>query len=121
MIPPIRVVGGALGFPLVLARVGRGLVTMTDGEGVRFGGFNALRALAALGVVAGHSLTTSSLDWLPRAAVENMATGVTLFFVISGFLLYRPFASSLTERSKVSINRFLCTSALRTRPLSVLV
>jgi peptidoglycan/LPS O-acetylase OafA/YrhL len=72
-------------------------------------------------VVAGHSLTTSSLDWLPRAAVENMATGVTLFFVISGFLLYRPFATSLMERSKVSIKRFIANRALRILPLYILV
>jgi peptidoglycan/LPS O-acetylase OafA/YrhL len=121
MITPILVVGGALGFTLVLARLGRGRVTLTDGEGVRFSGFNALRALAALGVVAGHSLTTSSLDWLPRAAVENMATGVALFFVISGFLLYRPFATSLTERGKVSIRRFIANRALRILPLYILV
>ncbi len=48
MITPILVVGAALGFTLVIARLGRGRVTMTDGEGVRFGGFNALRALAVL-------------------------------------------------------------------------
>ena len=121
MITPILVVAGALGLTLVLARLGRGRLTMTDGEGVRFSGFNALRALAALGVVAGHSLTTSSLDWLPRAAVENMATGVALFFVISGFLLYRPFATSLAERSKVSIKRFIANRALRILPLYILV
>lgn len=121
MITPILVVAGALGFTLLLARLGRERLTLTDGEGVRFSGFNALRALAALGVVAGHSLTTSSLDWLPRAAVENMATGVALFFVISGFLLYRPFATSLTERSKVSIKRFIANRALRILPLYILV
>src|SRR5260370_29409652 len=107
MITPILVVGAALGFTLVIARLGRGRVTMTDGEGVRFGGFNALRALAALGVVAGHSLTTSSLDWLPKATVENMATAGTLFFVFSGVLLYRPFATPLTERSQVSTKPFI--------------
>jgi peptidoglycan/LPS O-acetylase OafA/YrhL len=121
MFTPILVVGGALALTLVLARLGRGRLAMTDGEGVRFGGFNALRALAALGVVAGHSLTTSSLDWLPRAAVENMATGVALFFVISGFLLYRPFATSLTERGRVSIKRFAANRALRILPLYILV
>jgi len=121
MITPILVVAGALGFTLLLARLGRERVSMTDGEGIRFGGFNALRALAALGVVAGHSMITSPLDSLPRAVVANMATGVALFFVISGFLLYRPFATSLTERSKVSIKRFIANRALRILPLYLLV
>jgi peptidoglycan/LPS O-acetylase OafA/YrhL len=121
MITPILVVAGALGFTLLLARLGRERVSMTDGEGIRFGGFNALRALAALGVVAGHSLITSPLDSLPKAVVANMATGVALFFVISGFLLYRPFATSLTERGKVSIKRFIANRALRILPLYILV
>lgn len=121
MITTILVVGGAAGFTLLLVRLGRERVTLTDGEGVRFRGFNALRALAALGVVAGHSLATSSLDGLPKAMVGNMATGVALFFVISGFLLYRPFASSLGERTKVSITRFIANRALRILPLYTLV
>src|SRR5450759_3304786 len=117
MFTPIVVVGGALAFTLLLARLGRERVTLTDGAGVRFSGFNALRALAALGVVAGHTLATSPLDGLPRAMVGSMATGVALFFVISGFLLYRPFAASLSERSKVSIGRFIANRALRILPL----
>jgi peptidoglycan/LPS O-acetylase OafA/YrhL len=121
MFTPILVVGGALAFTLLLARLGRERVTLIDGAGVRFSGFNALRALAALGVVAGHTLATSPLDGLPRAMVGSMATGVALFFVISGFLLYRPFAASLSERSKVSIGRFIANRALRILPLYVLV
>jgi peptidoglycan/LPS O-acetylase OafA/YrhL len=121
MLTPFLVVGGALVFTLVLARLGREKLALSDGEGVRFGGFNALRAMAALGVVAGHTLTTSSLAGLPKAAVESMATGVALFFVISGFLLYRPFATSLTERGKVSIRRFIANRALRILPLYILV
>src|SRR5258708_20914322 len=103
MITPILVIGGALGFTLVLARLGRGRVTMTDGEGVRFGGFNALRALAALWVVPGPSLTTPSLDWLPRAPLKNMATRPTPFFLISGFLLYPPFSTPLPARRQASL------------------
>jgi peptidoglycan/LPS O-acetylase OafA/YrhL len=121
MIIPILVVAGALGFTFVLARLGRGRVAVTDGEGVRFGGFNALRAIAALGVVAGHSLITSPLDSLPRAIVVTLSIGVALFFVISGFLLYRPFATSLTERGRVSIKRFIANRALRILPLYILV
>jgi len=115
------VVAGALALTFVLARLGRGSIAATDGEGLRFRGFNALRALAALGVVAAHTLTTSPLTSLPKYVVENLATGVALFFVISGFLLWRPFAASLGDRAKVSVKRFFANRALRIVPLYTVV
>jgi peptidoglycan/LPS O-acetylase OafA/YrhL len=121
MLTPFLVVGGALIFTFLLARLGRERLATTDGEGVRFGGFNALRALAALGVVAGHTLATSPIAGLPQSVVGNMATGVALFFVISGFLLYRPFAAALTDPGRVRLRRFLANRALRILPLYLLV
>jgi len=117
----LTVIVAALALTFVVAWLGRGSITATDGEGMRFRGFNALRALAALGVVAAHTLTTSPLTSLPRAVVENLATGVALFFVISGFLLYRPFAASLGDRGKVSVRRFFTNRALRIVPLYTVV
>jgi peptidoglycan/LPS O-acetylase OafA/YrhL len=115
------VIGVAIALTLVFARLGQGRLTTTDGQGVRFGGFNALRAVAALGVVASHVMATSPLTGLPYFFVENMATGVALFFVISGFLLYRPFAASLTDRSGVKLGTFAANRALRILPLYILV
>jgi peptidoglycan/LPS O-acetylase OafA/YrhL len=115
------VVAGALALTFVLARLGRGSIAASDGEGLRFRGFNALRALAALGVVAAHTLTTSPLTSLPKVVVENLATGVALFFVISGFLLWRPFAASLGDRARVSVKRFFANRALRIVPLYTVV
>ena len=88
---------------------------------MRFAGFNALRAMAALGVVAGHTLATSPLRALPHLVVENLATGVALFFVISGFLLYRPFVASLVKPERVRILRFAANRATRILPLYVVV
>lgn len=115
------VIGGSLLLTFALVWLGKGWLATTDGEGVRFGGFNSLRALAAIGVVAGHTMATSPLTGLPHFLVENMATGVALFFVVSGFLLYRPFAASLTLPSKVSVRRFATNRALRILPLYLLV
>jgi peptidoglycan/LPS O-acetylase OafA/YrhL len=117
----LLVILGAFGMTLVIFRLGREPVKVADGEGNRFHGFNALRALAALGVVAGHTLATSPLTSWPIFLVGNMATGVALFFVISGFLLYRPFARSLGDRSAVNLRRFAANRALRILPLYVLV
>lgn len=115
------IVAGALLLTFAFVWLGQGRLATTDGEGVRFSGINALRALAALGVLASHVLPTSPLTGLPDFVVENMATGVALFFVISGFLLYRPFAASLADRSRVSIRRFAANRALRIYPLYLLV
>jgi peptidoglycan/LPS O-acetylase OafA/YrhL len=71
--------------------------------------------------VAGHTTITSPVSGLPLFFVNNAATGVALFFVISGFLLYRPFAASMNDRAKVSIRFFATNRALRILPLYLLV
>ena len=60
----------------------------------RFPCFDGLRAIAALAVVAYHvvttyDLTTLTLSWGWIDRLGNF--GVAVFFLISGFLLYRPF------------------------------
>ena len=54
---------------------------------------DSLRAVAVLGVLFGHvgsvSRTTQTHDY--GAFIANLTGGVCLFFVLSGFLLYRPF------------------------------
>lgn len=121
LLVPGLVVAVAVALTLAFVRLGHGRLATTDGEGVRFRGFNALRAFAALGVVAGHTTITSPVTGLPLFFVNNAATGVALFFVISGFLLYRPFAASMNDRAKVSIRFFAANRALRILPLYLLV
>ena len=62
----------------------------------RFPRIDGLRAVAALSVVAYHCATTTGFasHGSPLAKLMNhLDIGVTLFFLISGFLLYRPFVS----------------------------
>ena len=66
---------------------------------VHFGGFEALRALAASMVVLHHATSIAG----PRRAgrlltlASVMDGGVALFFVLSGFLIYRPFVAALVD------------------------
>jgi peptidoglycan/LPS O-acetylase OafA/YrhL len=58
--------------------------------------FDALRAIAALSVLAFHSAFVSRMfspgsDSFLRPYMSHLDVGVTVFFLISGFLLYRPF------------------------------
>ncbi len=58
--------------------------------------FDGLRAIAALSVFAYHAVSaTATPGWAPTIVEDWIARfgafGVAVFFVISGFLLYRPF------------------------------
>lgn len=65
-------------------------------QGAHFPGFDGLRALAALAVLFSHASSWTGLDSGDAASGAYMARlgqfGVAVFFVISGFLLYRPYA-----------------------------
>lgn len=62
----------------------------------RFPLFDALRAIAAISVLVTHcsGLTGFNADNPLGAITARLNVGVTIFFVISGFLLYRPFVSA---------------------------
>lgn len=62
----------------------------------RFPLFDSLRAIAALGVLVAHAgYVAGAIQHAEYGPfVANLSAGVTLFFVISGFLLYRPFVAS---------------------------
>jgi peptidoglycan/LPS O-acetylase OafA/YrhL len=60
---------------------------------LRFPLVDSLRAIAALSVVAAHAAFPAGIyeDDFLRQFVTRLDVGVTIFFLISGFLLYRPF------------------------------
>lgn len=68
----------------------------------RFPLLDAMRAIAALCVFAGHTVTgTYSLAAHPTrfvVATQVADEGVAIFFLISGFLLYRPFLTARRGR-----------------------
>lgn len=86
----------------------------------------SLRGWAILLVVAFHyvgilfansatGLPEGAGSWLKIMAAGN--TGVTLFFVLSGFLLVQPFIQALKAGERVSIGRFYGARLLRILPL----
>jgi peptidoglycan/LPS O-acetylase OafA/YrhL len=60
---------------------------------LRFPLADSLRALAALAVVGAHTEYPAGIynDDFLRQFISRLDVGVTVFFLISGFLLYRPF------------------------------
>jgi peptidoglycan/LPS O-acetylase OafA/YrhL len=81
--------------------------------------FDGLRAIAALSVLSYHvgivPLTAALLPWSRPALFLNV--GVTVFFVVSGFLLYRPYAAARAHGElQPAVRSFLRRRALRILP-----
>ncbi|MGH2943602.1 MAG: acyltransferase family protein, partial [Solirubrobacteraceae bacterium] len=90
----------------------------------RSASLDGLRGLAALSVFAFHGwlYTMPAPDASDRSSVGDYAAhelrlGLVLFFVLSGFLLSRPwFAAALDERRPPNLRRYLRTRAARILP-----
>jgi peptidoglycan/LPS O-acetylase OafA/YrhL len=84
------------------------------------GGLDGARAIAAYGVIATHAgfVSGRSLDHRPLAPfLARLDFGVTLFFLLSGFLLFRPFAAAaMSARPAPRIGSFWWRRALRILP-----
>jgi len=86
----------------VLARDGSE-TTRPPPSRVHFGGFEILRAIAALMVVVHHAgsyAVPPGTGGLYRLT-EVMDSGVAVFFVLSGFLIYRPFVAAQVDARRV--------------------
>ena len=91
---------------------------MTDKTIVHLSGLNGLRAIAALSVLFAHVMMEGISDFrLPIKVELPMAGfGVTLFFVISGFLITYLLLLE-KEKSKVNIKNFYVRRILRIWPI----
>lgn len=91
---------------------------------VRFPTFEGLRALCAFGVLAYHAGTFTDLTWGRDAEVgglgpwvQHLNVGVSVFFVLSGFLLFRPFVlAHLGGAARPQIRSYLWRRMVRIYP-----
>ena len=102
---------------------GRSGLGVVPSSGRRLPGIEGLRALAACSVLVYHSWALSSPSGRPvdlgifARSVPDLAFGVTLFFALSGFLLYRPFAAAVLRAEALpSVRGYLRNRALRILP-----
>ncbi len=84
----------------------------------RFPLLDSVRAVAALAIVVTHVALLTGWSFKATGAFPaRLNSGVTLFFVLSGFLLYRPFvAARLDERAPPRIGPYARRRALRIIP-----
>jgi peptidoglycan/LPS O-acetylase OafA/YrhL len=100
------------------------LIPVDPSTGPRLEGIQGLRAAAALSILTYHVARHSApegrgfgLDSFDRWVVPQLALGVTLLFLLSGFLLYRPFAYALVNQTPVpNLRRYLVNRGLRIFP-----
>ncbi len=84
-----------------------------------FACFDGLRAIAAVSVLLLHTAWSSGFTLRSSlgAYTSRLEIGVSVFFLISGFLLYRPFAvSHLTGREAPNARKFWVRRLLRIVP-----
>jgi peptidoglycan/LPS O-acetylase OafA/YrhL len=80
------------------------------------------RGIAALSILAYHTAQLSNGHGSLEAATSRFWLGVPLFFALSGFLLYRPFARAVVhERERPSVVRYARHRVLRIFPAFWLV
>lgn len=87
-------------------------------------GLDTLRAVAAIAVVATHTSfwTGQYGKGLWGAATARLDIGVAFFFVLSGFLLSRPFLAAMADRRPLpGAGRYFWKRALRIVPLYLIV
>jgi peptidoglycan/LPS O-acetylase OafA/YrhL len=91
---------------------------------VRLAGIEGLRAVAASSIVLVHTWSTSMPHGVVLGtgarigdALSTLSAGVTLFFTLSGFLLYRQFAAPIARGvPRLPISAYLHNRMLRIAP-----
>lgn len=95
--------------------------------GRRMAGIEGLRGVAAGSVLLGHTVILLGASGFVGSAMLGKLTGLmlqglTLFFVLSGFLLYRPFASAIINgRTAPRARDFLRNRVLRIWPAYLVI
>lgn len=81
-------------------------------------GIDGLRALGVVGVVTWHAVIVLALPgWWTRELILQSRTAVEMFFILSGFLMYRSFvAANLTGRRPPRLGSFARIRFLRVFP-----
>jgi peptidoglycan/LPS O-acetylase OafA/YrhL len=101
------------------------LLEVTPTSGRRMAGVEGLRAVAALSVMLGHfnlHLVPATMMSPLLAHILNVAgQGLTLFFVLSGFLLFGPFLDAATRGAPFGIGQYLTNRFLRIYPAYVTI
>ncbi|WP_292729571.1 acyltransferase family protein [Microbacterium sp. UBA837] len=83
----------------------------------RIKALDGLRGIAVLLVIAGHSMRAAQIDMPPALAfLEQGGRGVTIFFVLSGFLITSILVNEFDRSGRISLKAFYVRRAFRILP-----
>src|SRR5436853_5700667 len=108
-------------------RTARTAPVRQEPAGVYFPGLYGLRFFAAMMVIVSHVELFKDYHGLPNAYASNLAVyelgrmGVTLFFVLSGFLISYLLLAEKQATGTISVGRFYIRRILRIWPLYYLL
>jgi peptidoglycan/LPS O-acetylase OafA/YrhL len=103
-------------------RPAAGGVPAPGDQGRRIPGLDGLRAIAACSILIYHASSNAVGTGPLMLLVPPLREGVTLFFCLSGFLLYRTFAAAMIRGTRrPSIRRYALRRLLRIAPAYWLV
>jgi peptidoglycan/LPS O-acetylase OafA/YrhL len=101
----------------VETRAPAGALPAPGDGGRRIPGLDGLRAVAACSVLIFHASSNAGTSGPLMLVIPPLREGVTLFFCLSGFLLYRSFAAALIRgKRRPSIRRYALRRLLRIAP-----
>jgi peptidoglycan/LPS O-acetylase OafA/YrhL len=94
----------------------------TGDVGRYLGGLDGLRGLAGLGVIGAHTFAHFAPVTTPPGVAQLMAQGLTVFFAMSGMLIYLPFVRDIaTGQRGVDVRRYARRRLLRIFPAYLLI
>lgn len=95
---------------------------MSENKSLYLPGLNGIRAIAAILVVLSHvSLKTSQLGFPKNEGIKMAAYGVTMFFVLSGYLITTLLLKENDKTGKISLRKFYIRRIFRIWPIYYLI
>jgi peptidoglycan/LPS O-acetylase OafA/YrhL len=85
------------------------------------GGLDGLRAVACLTVLAAHCIGHFAPTSTPNGVAQILVQGMTIFFVLSGMLIYLPFVRAIVTGSHFRVGRFARRRVARIFPAYVVI
>ena len=87
-----------------------------------FAGLDGMRGVAVLTVLLAHSIAHFAPETSPHGVAPMLAQGLTLFFALSGMLIYTPFARDIARgERRVRVRRYAMRRFLRIMPVYLVI
>jgi peptidoglycan/LPS O-acetylase OafA/YrhL len=94
----------------------------TSQIGKYLGGLDGLRGMACLAVMGAHFIVHFAPTSTPNGIAQILAQGLTVFFALSGMLIYTPFVRDIARgERRLSVGHYIRRRLLRVFPVYLLI